>query len=34
MLESYQTWYSQAVDKTANGYVGGFNVLILFTATF
>src|SRR5581483_11481002 len=26
MMESYQTWRSQAVDKTANGYVGGFNV--------
>ncbi|MGA8323603.1 MAG: DUF1254 domain-containing protein [Xanthobacteraceae bacterium] len=26
MMENYQTLYSQAVDKTANGYVGGFNV--------
>src|SRR4249919_69386 len=26
MTESYQTWRTQAVDKTANGYVGGFNV--------
>jgi len=26
MMESYQTWRSQAVDKTAPGYVGGFNV--------
>ena len=25
MMESYQTWRTQAVDKTANGYVGGFN---------
>jgi hypothetical protein len=26
MLESYQTWRAQAVDKNAAGYVGGFNV--------
>src|SRR5258708_1083888 len=26
MMESYQTWRTQGVDKTANGYVGGFNV--------
>src|SRR5258707_12940600 len=26
MMENYQTLYAQAVDKTANGYVGGFNV--------
>ena len=25
MMESYQTWRTQAVDKTANGYLGGFN---------
>src|SRR6476469_9542612 len=26
MLESYQTWRKQTVDKTDNGYIGGFNV--------
>src|SRR5277367_3199221 len=26
MMESYQTWRTQAVDKDAAGYVGGFNV--------
>src|SRR6266851_4655649 len=31
MMESYQTWRSQAVDKTANGYVGGFNVFRHFS---
>ena len=25
MLESYQTWYSQAVDKSSSAYIGGFN---------
>ena len=26
MMESYQTWRAQTVDKTANGYVGGYKV--------
>jgi hypothetical protein len=34
MLESYQTWYSQAVDKNANAYVGGFNVFRHYSQPF
>jgi hypothetical protein len=34
MMESYQTWRSQAVDKTANGYVGGFNVFRHYSEPF
>lgn len=34
MMESYQTWRSQAVDKTANGYVGGFNVFRHYSQPF
>jgi hypothetical protein len=34
MLESYQTWYSQAVDKNTNGYVGGFNVFRHYSEPF
>jgi hypothetical protein len=34
MLENYQTWYSQAVDKNANGYVGGFNVFRHYSEPF
>src|SRR5260370_18983912 len=26
MMESYQTWRTQTVNKSAPGYVGGFNV--------
>ena len=26
MLESYQTWRKQTVDKSDSGYIGGFNV--------
>ena len=34
MLESYQTWRTQTVDKTANGYVGGFNVFRHYSEPF
>jgi hypothetical protein len=34
MMESYQTWRTQAVDKTANGYVGGFNVFRHYSQPF
>ena len=34
MMESYQTWRTQAVDKTANGYVGGFNVFRHYSEPF
>src|SRR6267154_4776335 len=34
MMESYQTWRSQAVDKSANGYVGGFNVFRHYSEPF
>jgi hypothetical protein len=34
MMESYQTWRVQAVDKTANGYVGGFNVFRHYSEPF
>ena len=34
MLESYQTWYSQAVDKSSNAYVGGFNVYRHYSEPF
>ena len=33
-MESYQTWRTQAVDKTANGYVGGFNVFRHYSEPF
>jgi hypothetical protein len=32
MMESYQTWRTQAVDKNANGYVAGFNVFRCISA--
>ena len=34
MMESYHTWRSQAVDKTSNGYVGGFNVFRHYSEPF
>jgi hypothetical protein len=34
MMESYQTWRTQAVDKTASGYVGGFNVFRHYSEPF
>ena len=34
MMESYQTWRTQAVDKSANGYVGGFNVFRHYSEPF
>jgi len=34
MMENYQTWRTQAVDKTANGYVGGFNVFRHYSEPF
>ena len=34
MMESYQTWRTQAVDKTPNGYVGGFNVFRHYSEPF
>ena len=34
MMESYQTWRTQAVDKTANGYVGGFNTFRHYAEPF
>jgi hypothetical protein len=34
MLESYQTWYSQAVDKRSNAYVGGFNMYRHYSEPF
>ncbi len=34
MMESYQTWRTQAVDKNANGYVGGFNVFRHYSEPF
>jgi hypothetical protein len=34
MMESYQTWRTQAIDKTANGYVGGFNVFRHYSEPF
>jgi hypothetical protein len=34
MMESYQTWRTQTVDKTANGYVGGFNVFRHYSEPF
>ncbi|MDB5517954.1 MAG: hypothetical protein JWQ17_4712, partial [Tardiphaga sp.] len=34
MMESYQTWRAQTVDKTANGYVGGFNVFRHYSEPF
>ena len=34
MLESYQTWRSQAVDANSNGYVGGFNVFRHYSEPF
>ena len=34
MMESYQTWRTQAVDKTANGYVGGFNIFRHYSEPF
>jgi hypothetical protein len=33
-LESYQTWYTQTVDKNASGYVGGFNVFRHYSEPF
>ena len=34
MLESYQTWRTQAVDRNAPGYVGGFNVFRHYSEPF
>lgn len=34
MMESYQTWRAQAVDKSANGYIGGFNVFRHYSEPF
>ena len=34
MMENYQTWRTQAVDKTANGYVGGLNVFRHYSQPF
>src|SRR3984957_5207142 len=34
MMESYQTWRTQAVDRTATGYVGGFNVFRHYSEPF
>jgi hypothetical protein len=34
MMESYQTWRAQAVDKDFNGYVGGFNVFRHYSEPF
>ncbi len=34
MMESYQTWRAQAVDKDAPGYVGGFNVYRHYSEPF
>ncbi|HTR36316.1 MAG TPA: DUF1254 domain-containing protein [Bryobacteraceae bacterium] len=34
MMESYQTWYSQAVDKSSSAYVGGFNVFRHYSEPF
>ena len=34
MLESYQTWRAQAVDKNFPGYVGGFNTFRHYSEPF
>jgi hypothetical protein len=34
MMENYQTWRSQAVDKSYPGYVGGFNVFRHYSEPF
>lgn len=34
MMESYQTWYAQAVDQSSNAYVGGFNVYRHYSEPF
>jgi hypothetical protein len=34
MLESYQTWYSQAVDKSSSAYIGGFNIYRHYSEPF
>src|SRR5260221_6875702 len=34
MMESYQTWRTQTLDKAANGYVGGFNVFRHYSEPF
>jgi hypothetical protein len=34
MMESYQTWRSQAVDQKSPGYVGGFNVYRNYSEPF
>jgi hypothetical protein len=34
MTESYQTWRVQAVDKSSNAYVGGFNVFRHYSEPF
>ena len=34
MMESYQTWRSQAVDKSNPGHVGGFNVFRHYSRPF
>jgi hypothetical protein len=34
MMESYNTWYSQAVDSSSPTYVGGFNMFRHYSKTF
>jgi hypothetical protein len=34
MMENYQTWRTQAVDKNSSGYVGGFNVFRHYSEPF
>ena len=34
MMESYQTWYSHAVDKSSSVYIGGFNVYRHYSEPF
>ena len=34
MMENYQTWRTQAVDKNASAYVGGFNVYRHYSEPF
>src|SRR5688572_15010818 len=34
MMENYQTWRTQAVDKNSSAYVGGFNVFRHYSEPF
>lgn len=34
MMESYNTWYSQAVDSTSQTYIGGFNKFRHYSEAF